>query len=256
MALQNLLKICLPVAVLDRLLLLRFRSRRVPGFARYREAVAGRSALEIGGPSLAFKTIVPVYPFLSHVDGANFASRTVWEGSVTAGMHFCYFGSRTGQQYVLEATHLSGIRDGQYECLISAHCLEHVANPLKALLEWRRVMQKGAPLVLILPDKSRNFDHRRPDTQFEHLLEDFEQGVNETDLTHLDEIIRLHDLELDPGAGTLDNFERRSRENFVNRTLHHHVFSESLIRSVLGHTGFEVLELGRADGDWCVLARR
>lgn len=253
---HNLLKSCLPAAVLDRLLPMRFRPRRVPGFARYREAVAGRLALEVGGPSLAFKTIVPIYPCLAHVDGANFANYTVWEGSVTAGTYFSYFGRRTGQQYVLEATHLAGIADGQYECLISAHCLEHVANPLKALLEWRRVMQKGAPLVLMLPNKSKNFDHRRPDTQFEHLLKDFEQDVNETDLTHLDEIMRLHDLELDPGAGTWDDFERRSRENFFNRTLHHHVFSESLIRSVLSHTGFEILELGLADGDWCVLARR
>ena len=46
----------------------------------------------------------------------------------------------------------------------------------------------------------------------------------EDDLADLDEILTLHALALDPPAGNFAAFERRSRANFQNRCVHHHVF--------------------------------
>ena len=82
--------------------------------------------------------------------------------------------------------------------------LEHVANPIKALSEWKRIT--SGKIILIVPRKDFNFDHKRPITSFNHLLEDFDNDVNESDLTHLDEILSLHDLELDAPSGHLNSF--------------------------------------------------
>jgi SAM-dependent methyltransferase len=83
----------------------------------------------------------------------------------------------------------------------SAHVVEHRANPWgRPLAEWRRVVRPGGYVLLIVPHRDGTFDHRRPVTSLEHLLEDAERRTGEDDDTHLDEILRLHDLDRDPGA--------------------------------------------------------
>ena len=39
-----------------------------------------------------------------------------------------------------------------------------------------------------------NFDHKRPITQWEHILEDYEHDIDEYDLMYLQEILDLHDV--------------------------------------------------------------
>lgn len=139
-----------------------------------------------------------------------------------------------------------GIADYSYDFLLSSNCLEHVANPLKALFEWHRVLRPGGYLILVLPRKDGTFDHRRSVTTFEHIFSDFKKGVGEDDMTHLEEILQLHDLSLDPPAGTLEQFRARSLKNGENRTLHHHVFDLSVVDLMLKFTGFH-LEVSCAD---------
>jgi hypothetical protein len=103
------------------------------------------------------------------------------------------------------------------------------------------VLKPGGYAVILLPNKAHTFDHRRPDTTFAHLQQDFQNDVQDDDRTHLDEILALHDLEMDKPAGTPEQFRERSLRNDENRCLHHHVFSPSLLKEVLRSTGFEVL---------------
>jgi hypothetical protein len=63
----------------------------------------------------------------------------------------------------------------------------------------------------------------------------------EDDLTHLEEILTLHDLDLDPPAGDIEAFEKRSQANFQNRCLHHHVFDLALMRELFDHFGLETV---------------
>ena len=79
------------------------------------------------------------------------------------------------------------------------------------------------------------FDHRREPTEVAHLLEDYERNTLEDDLTHLPEILQKHDLSMDSGVGTTEEFHLRSLNNFENRCLHHHVFDENNSRA-LSHT--------------------
>ena len=105
-------------------------------------------------------------------------------------------------------------------------------------------------IILILPRKDNNFDHNRPITEFEHLLEDFTNDVDESDLTHLDEILNLHDLSLDPPARSFEEFKQRSLENFSNRCLHHHVFDGDLVHQICLHLNMLIVEETKTESDW------
>lgn len=209
-------------------------------------AVQSQRGLEIGGPSRIFlkKKILPVYPCVQHLDNVNFASQTAWEAGLRDGGDFHFDPDRPpGRQYLREATALSGFADAAYDFVLSSHCLEHVANPLAALVEWRRVVRDGGHLLLILPNPRPIFDHRRPITTLAHLREDFARPTGEDDLTHLPEILQLHDLARDLPAGTPEEFRQRALLNPQNRCLHHHVFDLNLMRAMLVETGWEVLAL-------------
>jgi hypothetical protein len=74
-----------------------------------------------------------------------------------------------------------------------------------------------------------------------HLIEDFERRTAEDYLTHLDEILRLHDFARDPEAGTPAQFAERSHKNIENRCLHQHVFDTRLAVKMVNHMGLQIL---------------
>jgi SAM-dependent methyltransferase len=75
---------------------------------------------------------------------------------------------------ICDAVLLDAFRDGELDFLIASHVIEHVHNPLKALLAWRRVLRPGGLVLCIVPDGRYTFDAGRPFTPFEHLLWDYE----------------------------------------------------------------------------------
>ena len=154
---------------------------------------------------------MPIYKKAYSVDTVNFSTKTVWEKNIHEGNNFNYFRNKMGYQYILEATDLLTIEDCVYDFVLGSHCLEHIANPIKAIFEWKRVLKPGGVIVLILPEKSFTFDHRRQITSFDHLLEDFNTKVDESDLTHLDEILDLHDRSIDIESGTKKEFKDRDK---------------------------------------------
>ena len=208
--------------------------------------VDGAAGIEIGGPSRIFspRGLLPVYAHASRVDGCNFAAVTVWEGALHDGAAYGYGNHpNLGRQYIREATDLSGVAAGTYDFVCSSHMLEHAANPLQALHEWFRILKDAGTLILVLPHKDATFDHRRPVTVLDHLVADHANDVGEDDLTHLDEILELHDMSRDPGAGDRDHFSRRSRDNRTNRCLHHHVFDTNLVAEMVARVGLQVVAL-------------
>jgi SAM-dependent methyltransferase len=214
-----------------------------PLAAIYRDRFAGKSGIEIGGPSQAFsrRGVFPVYPLVGNLDNCNFGAHTVWEGALQQGKTFVFDSAKpAGQQYLAETTALGELPSAAYDFVLSSHMLEHTANPIQALLEWKRLLVDDGVLVLLLPDKRHTFDHRRPVTTLEHLIDDFKAGMKEDDLTHLPEILALHDLERDPDAGDMEAFKARSLRNVENRCLHHHVFNVRLARGLVEHIGMTV----------------
>jgi SAM-dependent methyltransferase len=233
----------------------RYRKERLPVTEEYEFAFNNKIGIEIGGPSFFFQYVLPIYNFINSLDGLNFSNDTVWEGTIDAQERYQYFGKRTGKQFIGEASKLDFLDSNIYDFVISSNCLEHVANPIKALHEWIRIMKSGAYLLLVLPKKASNFDHRRPITLFEHLVDDYEKSIDEHDLTHLPEIMELHDLTKDLPAGNIYDFEKRSNQNFDNRCLHHHVFDLELIERLIRHVGLDVIENSQNTTDFVVLAK-
>jgi len=221
----------------------------VPNYTLVRRLFKGQAGIEIGGPSGLFgkkNNYLPLYTIVKSLDNCNFSASTIWEGSINSGQTFNYHENKTGIQFIAEATLVSDIPKKNYRFLLSSNCLEHVANPLKALNEWLSVVDSGGILLLILPNKDYCFDRKRPVTRFSHLLEDFKNDVQEDDLTHLDEILSLHDLSMDLQAGNFEQFKARSLKNFENRALHHHVFDMPLLKEIMEYLKLDVLMTNEA----------
>jgi SAM-dependent methyltransferase len=224
----------------------RYFRKTLPQAHVYCDLLQGKQGLEIGGPSNAFSDegFLPVYQYLESLDNCLYSSNTIWAGRVKEGGTFAFHSSKPmGNQIVCEASDLTPIADESYDCVLACHCLEHLANPLRALDEWKRVLRPGGLLLLILPHREGTFDWRRPVTRLDHMIEDQTNEIDETDLTHLPEVMELHDLTLDSPAGTKEQFRDRCLDNFSKRAMHHHVFDTSTAVKILDHCNYEVLRV-------------
>ena len=256
MSLNHFIKSSFPWWIIEPIIYFKYLGKRIPNHNSYIQELKNKSGVEIGGPSTVFKRILPIYPIISSLDGVNFASQTVWEGDISCGNTFAYYANKKGRQYIADATDLPEIADKCYDFLLSSNCIEHIANPIKALIEWKRVLKSGGVLVLVAPNKESNFDHRRNFTSIEHFIQDYQRDTQESDMTHLDEILECHDLNRDPRAGSLSSFRERSLNNYNNRTLHHHVFNIDTLSQILMYSGFEILTHSITRHDFFIMARK
>ena len=69
-------------------------------------------------------------------------------------------GVRQGTQYFAHGADLP-FEDEAYAFVMASHNLEHYPNPLKALLEWDRILKPGGYMFLNLPDPRYTFDWKR-----------------------------------------------------------------------------------------------
>jgi SAM-dependent methyltransferase len=229
---------------------------RVKGFDLYQKHVHGKRGLEIGGPSGIFgkDAPLPIYNLIEALDNCDFSKATVW---VNHAETFVFNDQKSpGTTIFCDGSALVSVPDDSYDLVLSAHNLEHFANPVKALKEWKRVLSPAGILVLVLPHYKETFDHQRKQTTVDHMFEDFRLETGEDDLTHLNEILQNHDLNRDKGSGSREYFNQRSLENFSNRCLHHHVFDEENSRELLERAGFKVLSIElAAPFHICILAQ-
>jgi SAM-dependent methyltransferase len=209
----------------------------------FQTEVANRYGLEIGGPSSVFEDRgeLPIYRYVAGLDNCVFSLDTIWEGKRTEGQTFSYDRrKKNGFNFIREATDLRDIADHSYDFVLSSHSLEHTSNPIRALREWMRVVKPQGAIIIVLPEYRWTFDWKRQPTPVEHMIEDYQRGTDETDLSHLPEILQYHDLSQDPGGESRDTFRERSLLNFEKRCLHHHVFDECNSRGLLEAVGLTV----------------
>jgi SAM-dependent methyltransferase len=191
--------------------------------------VQNKTGFEIGAPSIITWGSLGVYDAAATIDTTNFAGNTMWESGLKDGSPFLWKDQIKGKQYIRDAVNLHIIPNEFYDFVLASHVLEHIANPFKALLEWLRILRSGGLLLIITPSKNATFDHKRDTVLLEHLINDYHNQTTEADLSHLDEILRLHDLKMDLPAGNLQSFKVRSEKNFQNRGLHQHVYDQELL---------------------------
>jgi SAM-dependent methyltransferase len=213
--------------------------RQVRNSEPFIEAVRQKHGLEIGGPSPPFGDagILPVYRHAASLDNAVYSASTPFSNDPRGNDFQFHPRKAAGKNLILESSALTDIKDGAYDFFLSCHCLEHCANPIKALKEWQRVVHPGGAIIVILPHFRHTFDHRRPLTSLEHMLEDSRRDVGEDDKTHIEEMYSLHDFSLSPmkpeelRAALYDGFRGNA---------HHHVFDETNSRALLEASGLKV----------------
>jgi anaerobic magnesium-protoporphyrin IX monomethyl ester cyclase len=65
------------------------------------------------------------------------------------------------------------LADESQDFVVSSHVIEHFPDPIKALIEWDRLVKPGGIIFMIVPHKERTFDKEKDCTPLEHLVEDF-----------------------------------------------------------------------------------
>jgi SAM-dependent methyltransferase len=192
-----------------------------------------KKGLEIGGPSPF--TCTKIYKCCETIDNVVFHRNTHW--AKLSNDTYTYFENKTGSLFIHDAVHIQSLKDASYDFVVASHSLEHIANPIKALKEWLRLIKTDGYIILILPERSKCFDHKRNVSKLDTLLAQYSKNVGEDDLSTLPEILEHHDLSRDPAAGTPDQFVMRSLENYKNRCLHHYVYSPDLLKEICTYLG-------------------
>lgn len=227
-----------------QVILNRIYHKKAFSFSLIKEIIANKKGIEIGGPSSIFSdnSFLPIYAHIQQLDNCNFSSNTLWNEALMEGYFYKYhLKKEKGYQFIEDGINLTSIESDSYDFLLSSHVLEHIANPMKALNEWKRIIKTNGHLILLVPHKDGTFDHQRPITSLTHLIDDYEKNIGEDDLTHLEEILELHDFSKDSGAGSYENFKIRSENNIHYRALHHHVFNTLLLIRLIDHAKMQIL---------------
>lgn len=192
--------------------------------------------VEIGGPSIYTGNII--YENVSSIDNVIFSKVTTWSKH---DEEYNYYQNKKGKVIINDAVNISLVQNEYYDFCFSSHSLEHIANPLKAISEWLRIIKKNGYIIIVVPEKSLCFDHKRKYTNLSTLITQYEKNVGEDDLSTLPDILRNHDLNMDPPAGDLASFTIRSLDNFNNRCLHHYVYSDELLIEICKYFNCEFI---------------
>jgi SAM-dependent methyltransferase len=190
------------------------------------EITKNKLGVEIGGPS---DTGNVIYENAISMDNVIFKKETIWS---THTEDYNYYNNKKGSVIINDAVNISLVDNEKYDFVFASHSLEHIANPLKAINEWLRVIKNDGYIIIIVPEKSVCFDHKRNYSNFSTLLSQYEKNVAEDDLSSLPEILLNHDLNMDKAAGDLGSFTKRSLDNINNRCLHHYVYNDELLMEI------------------------
>jgi SAM-dependent methyltransferase len=87
----------------------------------------------------------------------------------------------------LDRDGLRAFADESFDGVIASHMIEHLANPVAALVEFWRVLRPGGRLVLLVPDRDHTFDAGRAPTPLAHVLDEYRLGVTAVDDAHIRE---------------------------------------------------------------------
>ena len=134
--------------------------------------------------------------------------------------------------------------DESFDYVIASHVLEHMPNTIAALKEWLRVLKPGGTLFIVLPHAEKTIDQHRQVTTLDHLIADYEAGIDSSDRTHFDEIKE--------GWSKLPPWEDEFRAEWgaepwdwdfriEHGVIHYHVWTQNEILELFYHLGLQIL---------------
>ncbi len=200
-----------------------------------------KDGIEFGGPTELFydkQHRMMLYPYISSLDGCNLFEDNFFQNNLSDV--FTYYKKKSGKRYNVDTALLEDLKKipKKYDFIVASHHIEHIANPLKALMQWKEILKPEGYILAIMPHKDDTFDRKRPLTKMSHLVQDYTSNMGEDDMTHRDEQVALHDWTM----GGMKNFEELSRNNKATRVIHHHCFDTALVREMFEFCGYKTLQ--------------
>lgn len=117
----------------------------------------------------------------------------------------------------------------ELDFIIACHVIEHVANPIRAILDSLNILKSGGKIVLIVPDKRKTFDRKRRLTRISHLIEDFESPNRDRDFEHF---MDFYTHAMPPERR--ETIPRVAKENHnANFPIHYHTFTHHSFKKLL-----------------------
>jgi len=136
--------------------------------------------------------------------------------------------------YLGDGEKLELIADGSLDYLIANHMLEHCQDVIGTLKTFWSKLRQGGALLLALPDKRYTFDHPRPNTPFEHLVQDYEGGPHTSLHQHYQE---FHQLVTEDAVAAAQTKEEVHALPHVD--IHFHVWTQADILEMFLRLGKE-----------------
>jgi predicted SAM-dependent methyltransferase len=129
-----------------------------------------------------------------------------------------------------DARTLEKFQGASQDFVIANHVLEHLQDPLGALLRFFEIVRDGGVVFLALPEKRKTFDANRPTTTLEHLIADQADGGAASFDRHHEEAIRMT-----PGIDPGQIKEKTAASKEEQGTIHYHCWTLWEMLEMLSH---------------------
>jgi SAM-dependent methyltransferase len=195
------------------------------GGRRLRRFVAAQfcsgAGIEIG--ALHRPMPVPAGVTVRYVDALSTEElRHVWSEEVTGH-------ELAPVDIITDATTLNGVTDASTDFVIASHLIEHMEDPVRALMNFVRVVRRGGTVLLIVPNRNHTFDAERPPTSVAHVIRDYCGGPQWSRQTHYEEWVRVVEKINTPYAAAA-RVEHLMQTRYA---IHFHVWSPSEFSALL-----------------------
>jgi hypothetical protein len=141
------------------------------------EKIKNKHGIEFGGPTELFwnnQFGMPLYDNVT-LDGGNLISDNHFQHKFSEKYEYS---NKVGLQFDVDCAGDVSKINKKYDFVVTSHVIEHIANPIKAIKNWSKLLLNSDGYVLsIIPHYSYCFDRIRPLTTINHLISDFENNV-------------------------------------------------------------------------------
>ena len=149
----------------------------------------------------------------------------------------------------IDAQTFAGVANDSLDFVISAHVIEHLRDPIGAIVNAIRVLRPAGVFLLAVPDMRLTFDRRRPETSVGHALRDYGDGGESTCRESYEEHLRYVHPELTGQEYTEAEIQSQAGENsrrWRDFDVHFHAWTregfENLLAAAAGCAPFVVEE--------------
>lgn len=132
--------------------------------------------------------------------------------------------------FLADMSELDTFGTNSFNYIVASHVIEHLRDPIGAIVGSHRILKSGGTLLLITPSMTRTFDQNRPLTPLSHLVTDFERYDRIDDLSHyLEWFLLVHNV-------AEQQHEELAKEAWSrNSDIHYHTWTPESFEAMLNH---------------------